>query len=193
MCPKLVGLAEAVSVAGFVFLAELGDKTMLSTAVLAARTRKFVTVLCVSTAAFFVANVVPVFAAWVFSGFVGSFVRWISAVLFIAIGVWFLVSRGDDKGDKYGLLSVFLSVLLAELGDKTQLTIVSCALIAGDPILAILSGTLGYTLANSVGVALAGIIGTKVSQRYLRLVSSTIFIAIGIYLLISAVMEVRFS
>ncbi len=163
---------------------------MLSTAILAARTRRFITVLFVSTGAFFVANVVPVFAAWVISSFIGSFIRWITATLFIAIGAWFLVSRGSEKMEVgVGLLSVFLAVLLAELGDKTQLMTISCALMTGNPVLTILCGTLGYALANSVGVALARIASTKISQRYLKLASGLIFVAIGVCLLISLLMK----
>lgn len=168
------------------FLAELGDKTMLSTAVLAARTRRFITVLCVSTGAFFVANVLPVYAAWILSSFISSFIRWITAALFIAMGVWFLVSKDSKRIEvSMGLLSVFIAVLLAELGDKTQLMAISCALMTGNPTLTILCGTLGYALANFIGVALARIISTKVNHGYLKLASGLIFEAIGIYLLIT--------
>jgi putative Ca2+/H+ antiporter (TMEM165/GDT1 family) len=82
----------------------------------------------------------------------------------------------------YGL--VFLSVFLAELGDKTQLATV---LFASDRalnrwgVLAAAAGALLLSAALAVGVGTW--LGTALPVRQLRIAAALVFIALGVWLL----------
>ena len=80
---------------------------------------------------------------------------------------------------------VFLSVLLAELGDKTQLATV---LFATDTtlsrwgVLAAAGGAL--VTSTAIAVAAGSMLGTWVQGRHLRLAAALGFIAIGGWMLV---------
>jgi putative Ca2+/H+ antiporter (TMEM165/GDT1 family) len=80
---------------------------------------------------------------------------------------------------------VFLSVLLAELGDKTQL---ATTLFATDPTLSrwgVLAAAAGALVASTaIAVAAASMLGTWVQGRHLRLAAALGFIAIGGWMLV---------
>jgi putative Ca2+/H+ antiporter (TMEM165/GDT1 family) len=80
---------------------------------------------------------------------------------------------------------VFLSVLLAELGDKTQL---ATMLFATDPTLSrwgVLAAAAGALVASTaIAVAAASMLGTWVQGRHLRLAAALGFIAIGGWMLV---------
>ena len=74
------------------FLAEMGDKTQLATAALAARFAAVVQVVAGTTLGMLIADVPAVFLGHLFSEQAkGSWVRYVAATLFIALGVATLV------------------------------------------------------------------------------------------------------
>ena len=82
-------------------------------------------------------------------------------------------------------LTVFLSVFVAELGDKTQL---ATMLFATDPTLSrwgVLAAAAGALVASTaIAVAAASMLGTWVQGRHLRLAAALGFIAIGGWMLV---------
>ena len=85
------------------------------------------------------------------------------------------------------LLTVFVAVFVAELGDKTQLATV---LFAADREVSKLTVFLGASLAliaaSALGVLAGGFIAEHVSERLLRYVAGVGFMAIGLWTLVSA-------
>jgi putative Ca2+/H+ antiporter (TMEM165/GDT1 family) len=85
------------------------------------------------------------------------------------------------------LLTVFASVFIAELGDKTQL---ATMLFAADPSVSKLSVFVGAALAlvltSALGVLAGGLISQHVSERQLHWIAGLGFIAIGIWTLARA-------
>jgi putative Ca2+/H+ antiporter (TMEM165/GDT1 family) len=85
------------------------------------------------------------------------------------------------------LLTVFTSVFIAELGDKTQL---ATMLYASDKEVSKLTVFLGAALAlvvsSAVGVAAGSIVSQYVSAKQLQYVAGLGFIAIGLWTLFKA-------
>jgi putative Ca2+/H+ antiporter (TMEM165/GDT1 family) len=85
------------------------------------------------------------------------------------------------------LVTVFTSVFIAELGDKTQL---ATMLFASDTQTSKLTVFLGASLAliatSALGVAAGSFLSNYVSERVLQYVAGIGFIAIGIWTLIKA-------
>ncbi|MGB9712098.1 MAG: TMEM165/GDT1 family protein [Dissulfurimicrobium sp.] len=81
-------------------------------------------------------------------------------------------------------LTVFVSVLIAELGDKTQLaTMLFATDKRADSLTVFVGASLALTLASAVGVLAGDAVSQYVSEKPLRLMAATGFIAIGAWML----------
>ena len=85
------------------------------------------------------------------------------------------------------LFTVFMTVFIAEMGDKTQL---ATLLFAADKEVSKLTVFLGAStalvLAAGIGVVAGGIISNYVSDKFLHYIAGAGFIGIGIWTLIKA-------
>ena len=85
------------------------------------------------------------------------------------------------------LFTVFGTVFLAELGDKTQLaTLLFAADKAVNKWLVFAGASLALILASGLGVLAGGLISEYVPEKILHYVAGAGFIAIGIWTLLSA-------
>jgi putative Ca2+/H+ antiporter (TMEM165/GDT1 family) len=173
--------------ASAVFVAEVGDKTMISTIILAIETRGFVRVLVASIGSFAVANVIAVLLGCVVRLVVDlTIARVLAAALFFAIGLWMILrSEGEQSRVlKYSLIACFLMVFLMEMGDKTQLSVFSLTILYENPLVVLTGGLLGYAIANSIGVIIAKYIGNRVDWNRVKKYAGLVMISIGIWLTI---------
>lgn len=85
------------------------------------------------------------------------------------------------------LFTVFMTVFIAELGDKTQL---ATMLFAADKEVSKLTVFLGASLAlifaSAIGVLAGGVISQYISEKVLHYVAGIGFISIGIWTLLKA-------
>jgi len=85
------------------------------------------------------------------------------------------------------LVTVFIAVFIAELGDKTQL---ATMLFAADREVSkwtvFVGASLALTLASAIGVLAGAAISQFVSERQLHYIAGIGFIAIGVWTLIKA-------
>ena len=85
------------------------------------------------------------------------------------------------------LFTVFVSVFIAELGDKTQLATMLFAADKQVSKLTVFAGaSLALVLASAIGVLAGGIISQYVSEKQLHYVAGIGFIGIGIWTLFRA-------
>ncbi len=76
--------------------------------------------------------------------------------------------------------TVFTSVFVAELGDKTQLaTMMFASKSQGDRWTVFASAALALVATTAVGVLAGQLIGSMVSERVLKWVAGSMFVAIG--------------
>lgn len=85
------------------------------------------------------------------------------------------------------LTTVFVTVFIAELGDKTQL---ATLLFAADKEVSKLTVFIGASLAliltSAIGVAAGGLISQFVSEKHLNVIAGVGFMAIGLWTLVRA-------
>jgi len=85
------------------------------------------------------------------------------------------------------LLTVFIAVFIAELGDKTQL---ATLLFAADKDVSkwtvFVGASSALIVAAGIGVLAGGVISQYVSERYLHYIAGVGFIGIGIWTLVRA-------
>jgi len=170
-----------------VFVAEVGDKTMISTIILAIETRGFVRVLVASIAGFTVANVIAVLVGCIVRLVIDlTIAKILAAALFFAIGLWMILrSEGEQsRVFKYSVIACFLMVFFMELGDKTQFSIFSLTILYGNPLVVLAGGVIGYALANSIGITIAKYIGNRIDWSRVKKYAGLVMILIGIWLTI---------
>jgi putative Ca2+/H+ antiporter (TMEM165/GDT1 family) len=82
-------------------------------------------------------------------------------------------------------LAVFLSVFVAELGDKTQLATVLFATDAALSRWGVLAAAAGALVLSTVLAVVAGsVLGARIDGRRLKTVAALGFVAIGLWMLV---------
>ena len=82
------------------------------------------------------------------------------------------------------LISTFLTVFLAELGDKTQLATVALSGTSGRPLAVFLGSSSALVLASLLGAMAGGSIASLIPTEWLQLVAAVGFLIIGSQLLL---------
>jgi putative Ca2+/H+ antiporter (TMEM165/GDT1 family) len=183
-------LSTTLSTFLLIFLAEMGDKSQLVCMLLASRHRGL-PVFIGAVAAFALLNLVAVaVGASLASALPITPIKVLVALLFLGFGVSALLTKDEEEEDikealgHSVLVTAFVMIFMAELGDKTQLSVAGLA--ASVPPLAVFTGA---TLALAVTTAL-GIVGGKwlmktFSPVWLHRAAGVLFIIAGIWIAFS--------
>jgi len=153
---------------GVVFLAEMGDKSQLVCMSLAARYRHW-PVLVGAFAGFMVLNTMAVILGAGLSQWLPeSILAGMVAVLFAIFGILSLRAGDEEKEEAIAelnghgiLITTFLMILLAEMGDKTQIAVAGMA--GTMPAIPV---WIGATLALFSTTALGVLAGQKLLRRF---------------------------
>jgi putative Ca2+/H+ antiporter (TMEM165/GDT1 family) len=174
--------------AAFVTLNELGDKTQLLAAAMAARYSFGKVILGVLIAtllnhglAVAIGSLLASVPGW------SGWVSFISALLFIVFGLWALRpdraggGADDVRQEAGGVAAVTSAFFLAEMGDKTQLaTITLAAQYSSAPLLVLAGSTAGMLIADSAGVAAGTLLHRRLPDAALRLIAACAFVLFGL-------------
>ncbi|MBF0613025.1 MAG: TMEM165/GDT1 family protein [Magnetococcales bacterium] len=151
-----------------IFLAELGDKTQLVCMTLAARYRGQPVFLGAALAFVFLNILAVVFGAALSQWVPEKVLAAVVAALFAFFGIQSLRSAGkndeeEDVHEKSGhgiMLTAFLMIFVAELGDKTQIAVAGMAVTQpAGPV------WVGATIALVLSSALGVVVGRQLLQR----------------------------
>lgn len=179
----------ALSALALVFVAELGDKSMLLAVAFAGRYRPLPVLGGIAIAAFLMLGASTLVGAALGAALPERALAIGGGLLFLGFGIWTL--RGDDDedddardvGGRSVLVGVTLAFLVAELGDKTMLA--TAALAGNQPAIPTwLGASLGMILASGVAVGLAALAGARLPDRVVRVVAALGFLVFGVLLLI---------
>lgn len=179
---------------GIVFLTEFADKTQLVLLGLASR-GKALQVWLGAAAAFLVLTVL--------AAAVGDFIarlvpEWVvtvlAAAMFLVFGVLALRSgEEDDAGAppaKTGVLATFGIILIAEMGDKTQLAVAALSASSGAPVATAIGGTAALWASAAIAVAAGGWLATKVRPALMRRITGILFLVLAALLFVSLLLPV---
>ncbi len=201
---------EAVAVAfAVVFVAELGDKTQLVLAGLAA-TRRAAPVLAAAAVAYAVTQGLAALAGGALGAALPETpIRIVAGVVFLGFAAWtWAESRavdsddadnaddaddadGGELGEEVGrgrsLVAAVTAMSVAEVGDKSMLA--TATLAADQGFLGTWIGaTAGMTAAGVLAVVVGRALGSRVSQRTTRRVAAALFAVFGVLLLLDALL-----
>ncbi|MCM2359669.1 MAG: TMEM165/GDT1 family protein [Geobacteraceae bacterium] len=181
---------------GIIFLAELGDKTQLTAMALATRypwRKVFVGLAC----AFALLNLGAVLVGGLLFAVLPLFwIRLVSGALFLFFGVTTLRARGFDEaeeedeerrlGGRGAVVTSFLMILLAELGDKTQLVTASLAAQHASPLTVFAGSTLALWSVSLIGIFAGRQLARFVPLSTMHKVAGLLFLAFGAAILYQA-------
>ncbi len=171
-----------------VFLAELGDKTMLTTIFLSAQYRRPRMVLLAAMSALTAATVIAVIIGVILAVTLPiDLILYFSGALFIIMGAYNLVISHKNEGinsvNPKNFGGMFSLVFLAELGDKTQIAVLALAAQSGAPIFVFIGAFFGFLLVNSLGAIAGDRIAEQAPIIWIKRVTGLVFIGFGILIL----------
>ncbi|HUF96952.1 MAG TPA: TMEM165/GDT1 family protein [Ilumatobacter sp.] len=191
-------LVAAASAFGVVFLAELGDKTQLLAMGFGAR----YSLRVVAVGLLIGFGIAGAFAS-VVGGVLGAALpeRPIAiggGVLFLGFAAWTLWEelKGDDHDEavdvtvaavstRTAIWSIAGSIIVGELGDKTQLATAALAA-KNNPFMTWVGGTAGLVSVGMIGAVAGNRIGTRLNGRVIAFASAALFALFGVLLIVSA-------
>ena len=81
------------------------------------------------------------------------------------------------------LFTTFVTVFLAEMGDKTQLTTITLSSTTNKPLAVFIGSSIALILATLLGALAGGSIANLIPEFMLKLLSGIVFLIIGINLM----------
>ena len=185
-------MEDALAAFGLVFLAELGDKSMLLAIALAARYRPAPVLGGIAVAAFTMLGLSAVAGAALGAALPDRAMAIGAGLLFLGFGIWTLRDDDDDDDEdtriRRGsvLLGVSLAFLVAEFGDKTMLATATLASTRAAVPTWLGAGT-GMTVASGIAIVLTRLAGKRLPERTIHLLAAGAFILFGVLLLIDGI------
>lgn len=194
-------IAVFLTVLGTNFAAEFGDKTQL---LLVGMTSKYKMrdIISGTVAAVFVLNGIAVFTGGVLNEILKQWlwaVKFAAAAAFVYFAVTSLIAEDEEEEEAreskitFAPLAVCCTFIIAELGDKTQLTALTFGANYGMSLAFLIwtACTIGLLAADLIGVLLGQIIQKYISKRKMNLISFVLFACFGIITLIQGILLLR--
>lgn len=173
-----------------ILVAELFDKSQLSLFLLATKTRHHFQLLLGALVAFAIVDgLAIILGTFLTSLLPPNILKMAAAVLFIIFGIiTFLSSNSKEDTKQVSAKNAFFTtiglILLAEMGDKTQ--IVTGAFATQYPPTLVFIGIMAaFTILSIIAIYAGKLLSEKVNVLLLRRFSSIVFIVLGIFFLFS--------
>lgn len=171
-----------------VFLAEIADKTMLITLSLSAKIKRLNLILGVFLASTIVMLIPALVGNWLTTILPRSSLILASGLLFLTIGIFFLLEKDEKEKEKTfklpEILTVFIVFFISEMGDKTQIATLSISMNTREFLGVWLGATLGIFIPNLVVAIIGSKTLTKINEKVIKYLVSGLFIVIGIITLL---------
>jgi putative Ca2+/H+ antiporter (TMEM165/GDT1 family) len=183
-------LLPLISSFGIIALAELGDKTQITVMCLSSNKRAK-TVFIGAVLAFALVDGISALIGGTVAAFIPT--RWIgigAGVAFLVFGAYSLLSKVQEVKVDNRSLNVahsFSLIALMELGDKTQLAVITLAAEFDAPIMVFAGVMLALALLTAIGIAVGLVISRLIPMKYVKIGSSVVFILFGILFLWGAI------
>ncbi|SNS27802.1 Putative Ca2+/H+ antiporter, TMEM165/GDT1 family [Anaerovirgula multivorans] len=176
---------ETIQAFLFIIMAEMGDKTQMLAMAFATKYSLGKVLLGVFIGAAlnhglaallgtYLTNVIPIHT-----------IKLLAALAFIGFGLWSLKIEDNEeeetRSSRFGpILTVASAFFMGEIGDKTQLTVITLASQANYPLFILLGTVGGMIVTSAMGVFIGSMLGKKVPEVALKIASASVFILFGL-------------
>jgi len=154
---------------------------------LSSKTKKHLHLLLGAILAFAIVDGVAILAGtWITTVIPIDYLKIISAIVFIIIGLLMLISKdGKEKVTKQRnpFFAAFLLIILTEWGDKTQ---IAAAIFATqyDGIFVFIGTMTALTILSLIAIFFGKIISTRINKKIVNKIAGIVFIILGITFII---------
>jgi putative Ca2+/H+ antiporter (TMEM165/GDT1 family) len=154
---------------------------------LSSKTKKHLHLLIGAMLAFVIVDGVAIIAGgWITTIIPINYLKIISAIVFIIIGILMLISKDDEEKEtkqKNPFIAAFLIIMLTEWGDKTQ---IAAAIFATqyDVILVFIGTMTALLILSLIAIFFGKIISTRINKKLVNKVAGIVFIILGITFII---------
>ncbi len=182
-----------INTAAVVGLGEMGDKTQVLALLLAARYRRSWPILAgIFLATLLTMGVTALIGTTISEFLPPTILRWALVVMFFAVAAWTLIPEDDDdededipvKSSSSLVLTAFITFIIAELGDKSQVATLVMAAKYGDFAMVMAGATLGEMIAISPAVLLGKTTAQWIPMTWVRVAAAAIFALLGLWVLV---------
>lgn len=167
-----------------VFLAEMGDKTQFIVMAFAAK-YDWQSVAGGMTLGIFVVHSLAVLVGSLIGEFIPTDIMAVLAsLIFIGFGVWTLRGGDDEEEEthdsRFGpLLTVALTFIVGEMGDKTQFAAMTMAAQYENWYMVLAGAVLGMLIADCLGIIAGAFLHRRLPARQMQYFSAAIFLLFG--------------
>ncbi len=170
-----------------IFLAEFGDKTQLISLNLASRFPPW-QVLAGAMVGLTGVLAIAVGAGGIIYTYIPlTYIIVFSGAFFIFIGIWtyFIPERSDKQkeGKRSGFIQAVVLTFISELGDKTQIAAMLLSATFGMPLVVLAGAVLAMFVNHSIAVYFGARFLSRIPDKWLKRISSLVFVVIGIIIL----------
>lgn len=178
-------IMEMIRAFGIIAMAEMGDKTQLLSMSFATQysVRKVLLGIAIGSA---LNHGLAIAFGTILSMYIDlNNLQILGGAMFLLFGYWGLRidkdEDDDDSSERFGpVLTVATAFFIGELGDKTQLAAMTISTYSNYPVFVLLGTVLGMIATGGIGIFVGYKLGGKIPELYIKLASSTIFMAFGI-------------
>lgn len=178
-----------INTTAVVALGEMGDKTQVLALLLAVRYQRSLPIITGIFIATLLTMGITALVGTTFSSFIPAAVlRWLLVAMFLGIAVWTLIPEDDDdddvplKSSTSLIITAFITFLLAELGDKSQIATLIMAAKYGDFVSVMSGATMGEMLAITPAVLLGKTTAQWIPLAWVRVAAACVFAAMGVWI-----------
>ena len=175
----------AASAFALLFVAEMGDKTQLTAMTLATRYRALPVAIGVCSA-FLVLNVLAVLVGQVLFRYVPQQAVLLAAGALFLVFAWKSWQASDEDEDEAGpgdarsaVITSFLMIFMAELGDKTQLALIALAASSGAVWSVFTGATLALWAVSLIGIFVGATLLKNVPKALMHRAAALLFAVFG--------------
>jgi len=154
---------------------------------LSSKTKKHLQLLIGAILAFAIVDGVAIIAgSWITTIIPINYLKIISAIVFIIIGILMLLSKDDgvkETTQKNPFIATFLIIMLTEWGDKTQ---IAAAIFATqyDAIFVFIGTMTALFILSLIAIFFGKIISERIDKEFVNKIAGIIFIILGITFII---------
>jgi putative Ca2+/H+ antiporter (TMEM165/GDT1 family) len=118
-------------------------------------------------------------------------ITYVSGILFIVLGIYTLATSNsevpdtcDNPGTMFGMFSL---VLMSELGDKSQITILALATQTPFAIMVFVGSIIGFLIVNALGAWAGDRVAARIPLKVVKKVVGIIFVLFGLFIVMGII------
>lgn len=184
-------LVDLIKTFLLIFAAEMGDKTQILAMTFAIKYKTSDVILGVVLGAGLNHGLAIILGSFLTKALPMDLIQTLAGAAFIIFGIMALrdeeIDELESKGSFGPIITVALAFFIGELGDKTQLTVMTLSTESIYPLMILIGAVLGMVATSGLAIYIGSKIGDKIPEIAIKISSSLVFVLFGSFKLIKTI------